>query len=114
MKYINVFLIGFVLLALTGLTVNAAEEEQSGAIEILGIVALISVAIATVLAIMIALRMGGEMGNAMKVIAVGLLCIDTLREILGLMGNDTYAEYSEVIGSVILLVGFYLLYKSTK
>jgi hypothetical protein len=114
LRYINALLIGFVLLSLMGFVAHAAEEEQSGSVEILEIVALVSVIVATVLAIMVALRMGGEMGNALKVIAVGLLGIDTLREILVLMGYDTLSEYSEIIGSVIMLAGFYLLYKATK
>ena len=114
MKKINALLIGLVVLSLMGPVALAAEEEQGAAVELLEIVALAAVIIATVLAIMVALRMGGEMGNAFKVIAVGLLGIDTLREILGIIGSETYSGYSEIVGSIIILVGFYMLYKSTK
>ncbi len=115
MKNINVLLTGLVVLLLMGIVALAeGETEQSGTVEILEIVALVSVIIATALAVMVAIRMGGEMGNAFKMIAVGLIGIDTIREILGIMGNANYSEYSEIVGSIIILVGFYLLYKSTK
>jgi len=113
MKKINALFIGFVVLLMMSPSV-LAEETQSETVEILELLAIGFVVIATILAFMVAFRMGGEIGNALKVIAVGLLLIDTLREIFGIIGNEAFSEYSEIVGSLIILIGFYMLYKASK
>lgn len=113
MKKINALFIGFVALLMMSPSV-LAEETQSEPIEILELVALGSVAIATVISFMVALRLGGEMGNSLKVIAVAIACMGILREIFSIIGNESISEIFEILGGIGLLVGFYMLYKASK
>lgn len=113
MKKINALFIGFVALLMMTPSV-LAEETQSESIEILELVALGSVAIATVLSFMVAFRLGGEMGNSLKVIAVAITCMGILREIFSIIGNENISEIFEILGGIGLLVGFYMLYKASK
>lgn len=113
MRKIYALLIGFFVISLMN-PVALAEEEQSQPIEILEIVAVGSVLIATILSFMVALRLGGEMGTALKVIAISVACIGLLREIFSIIGNETVSEIFEILGGIGLLIGFYMLYKSSK
>ena len=113
MKKINALFIGFVALLMMSPTV-LAEEVQSEPIEIMEIIAIVSVTIATILSFMVAFRLGGEMGNSLKVIAVSVACMGILRELFSILGNETVSEIFEILGGVGLLMGFYMLYKSSK
>ncbi len=113
LRDINTLLIGFVVLWLMS-PLAAAEVEQSSPIEFLELVAVGSVAIATVLSYMAALRLGGEIGTALKVIAAAVTCIGILREIFAIIDDSEISEIFEILGGIGLLIGFFLLYKSIK
>jgi len=113
MKKINALFVGFVVLLMMSPSVFA-EETQSEPIEMLELVALGSVALATILSFMVAFRLGGEMGNALKIIAVSITCMGILREIFSILGDEGTSEIFEILGGLGLLVGFYMLYKSSK
>ena len=113
MRNINTLLIGFVVLSLI-VPVALAEEEQNTSVEILELVAVGSVAIASIISIMVAMKVGGEMGNGFKVIAVAVTCVGILREIFAIINQEFISEIFEIIGGIGLLVGFFLLYRAVK
>lgn len=115
MKNINILLSGIAVLILTAPVVLAEEVgAESKLIELLEIIALIAIAVAVVLSILVALNMGGQMGNAFKVIALAMVLYGGLREIFEIIGDSTVGEIFEILGGLALLAGFLLMYKATK
>jgi len=115
LKNMNALAIGlFVLFLISPLALAAEEGQQSETIELLEMVAVVFSGIATILAFLVAMRVGGEMGTALKVVAVGVACMGVIRELFEILGNDTVSEAFEILGGLILLIGFYLLYRSVK
>ena len=115
MKNMNTLAIGiFVLFLVSPLALAAEEGQQSETIELLEMVAVVFSGIATILAFLVAMRVGGEMGTALKVIAVGIACMGVIRELFEIFGNDAVSEAFEILGGLVLLLGFYLLYRTVK
>lgn len=115
MKNINALLTGIVVLILTAPVVLAEEAgAESEMIELLETVALIAIAVAVVLSILVGFNMGGQMGNALKVIALAMVLYGGIREVFEIVGNSTYSEIFEIVGGLTLLVGFLLMYRATK
>lgn len=111
----NALAIGlFVIFLISPLALAAEEGQQSETIELLEMVAVVFSAIATILAFMVAMRVGGEMGTALKVIAIGVACMGVIRELFEILGNSAVSEAFEILGGLILLIGFFLLYRSVK
>ena len=111
----NALAIGlFVLFLISPLVLAAEEEAQSETIELLEMVAVVFSGIATILAFLVAMRVGGEMGTALKVVAVGIACMGVIRELFEILGNDAVSEAFEILGGLVLFIGFYLLYRAVK
>lgn len=113
LRHIDILLIGLVALLLI-VPVALAEEEQAASVEFLELVAVGSVTIASVLSFMVAMKVGGEMGNGFKILAVSVTCVGVLREILSLVNQEFLSEIFEIVGGIGLLVGFFLLYRAVK
>ena len=113
MKHINTLLTGLLVLLLMS-PATLAEEDQGASVELLELVAVGSVAIATVLSFMVATKVGGEMGNGLKVIAISVTFVGILREIFAIVNNEFVSEIFEISGGIGLMIGFYLLYKAVE